>query len=697
VPSFAPRRRLFAAAVVVLLAGSAVTLRLAFLQLVRHGHYAERAEVNQREREALLPVRGTIRDRDGRLLAQDARTYTIVAEPRRMDDPARSARRIARALHLDPERLAREFKKRPGFCYVDRNRSPQDAQIVRDSLAAGAWKGLVLSATVRRDYPAGPALAQITGRADIDNRGVEGIEYQFDSMLRGEQGWRTVLADGRGRHVGLPGWSQRKPVDGHSIELTVDADIQSVVSQRLIAAVDTLKAVKAIAVVLDPWTGEILAAASEPQPVDGPARNQAITDQFEPGSTFKMVVVSAALEEGKADPDDVFDAEHGAYSFAGSTIKDSHPYGLLKLRDAVRVSSNIIAGKLGLLIGAQTMYDYSTAFGFGALTGLEFPGETPGLLRHPSRWSGRSLPTIAMGHEMSVTALQLALAYGALANGGTLMAPQILKRELDEKGNVLRVAEPRPLRTVISEETAATMRTLLTAVVDSGTARKAQLSWSSVAGKTGTAQKFDTVLHTYRSRKYLASFVGLLPADRPRLVCVVMIDEPKNGYYGGDIAAPVFRGIMEDLYRLRGGPLAPAPERVRFAPPRPRDVAVPGVRTLPLARAREELRQSGLRVKVEGDGKRVLAQQPSAGARAERGTVVVLSTSPRGSIVPDVLGLTARDALTTLAAYALPVRVDGRGVVVRQTPAAGATFARGATCVLLCEERTTLASARGTE
>lgn len=695
--TYAPRRRLFAAALVVLLAGSAVVLRLAFLQLVRHGEYAERAEVNQREREALLPVRGEIRDRDGRLLAQDTRTYTIVAEPRRMADPARAARRIARALDLDPGRLAREFKRRPGFCYVARHRSPQDAELVSDSIKAGAWKGLVLHSEVRRVYPAGRALAQVVGRADVDNRGIEGVEYQFDGLLRGEQGWRTVLADGRGRHVGLPGWSQRKPVDGHSIALTIDADIQSVVSQRLLAAVDSLEATKAIAVVLDPWTGEVLAAASEPQPEDGPVRNQAVTDQFEPGSTFKMVVVAAALEEGTAGTEDLYDAENGVYSFAGSPIRDSHPHGILKLRDAVRVSSNIIAGKLGLEIGARNMYEYSTAFGFGALTGLEFPGETPGLLRHPSKWSGRSLPTLAMGHELSVTALQLALAYGAVANGGTLMAPQILRHESDAQGRILRRAEPRPLRTVISEKTAATMRELLTAVVDSGTATRARLAWAPVGGKTGTAQKFDTVLHTYRSSKYLASFVGFLPADAPRLVCVVMVDEPRNGYYGGEVAAPVFKQIMEDLYRLRGGPLAPAPERARFAPPRPRDVVVPGVRTLPIARAREAMRHAGLRARVDGDGERVLAQVPPAGARAERGTVVRLSTRPRRDAVPDLTGLTVREALTTLAAYALPVRVEGRGIVVRQVPAAGAPLSRGAQCVLVCEEKTALLPVRGAD
>ncbi len=685
--TFAPRRRLFVGALVVLLAGSAVLLRLAFLQLVRHGDYAARAEVNQREREALLPVRGEITDRDGRLLAQDTRTYTIVAEPRRMGDPARAARRIASALHLDPVRLAAEFRRRPGFCYVARHRSPADAELVADSLKAGAWKALVLHSEVRRVYPAGRALGQVVGRADVDNRGIEGIEYQFDSLLRGEQGWRTVLADGRGRHVGLPGWSQRKPVDGHTLALTIDADIQSVVSQRLLAAVDSLKATKAIAVVLDPWTGEILALSSEPQPEGGAVRNQAVTDQFEPGSTFKMVVIAAALEEAAATPEDLYDAENGVYSFAGSPIRDSHPHGVLKLRDAVRFSSNIIAGKVGLQIGARAMYEYSTAFGFGALTGLEFPGETPGLLRHPSRWSGRSLPTIAMGHELSVTALQLALAYGAIANGGTLMAPQILAEEKDAQGRVLRRAEPRPLRTVVSEKTAATMRELLTAVVDSGTATRARLAWTAVGGKTGTAQKFDTVLHTYRSSRYLASFVGFLPAAAPRLVCVVMVDEPRNGYYGGEVAAPIFKKIMEDLYRLRGGPLAPRPELAEYAPPRPRDVVVPGVRTLPLARAREALRHAGLRARVDGDGERVLAQVPPAGARTERGTVVRLATRPRLDAVPDLTGLTVREALTTLAAYALPVRVEGRGVVVRQVPAAGMPVSRTVPCLLVCADR----------
>jgi cell division protein FtsI/penicillin-binding protein 2 len=694
VSNAAPRRRLVPAAVVVLLAGAAVVLRLGFLQVVRHGYYAERAEVNQQERVPLAPARGEIKDRRGNLLAQDQRTYSLIAVPRNMPDPARMARRLARALDLDEKKLAAEFRRRPGYCWVVRHRAPDLAEMVTDSTRGkNGWSGVYLQGETRRSYPAGEPLAQLVGRADVDNRGVEGIEVQFDDILRGQQGWRTMLQDGRGRQIGMPGMSSKQPVDGHSITLTIDADIQSVVCARLRAAVDSLGAAKAIAVVLDPFTGEVLAAGSEPQPDEPPFRNQAITDQFEPGSTFKAVVVSAALEERMSTPTTMYDACNGACDFGGFTIHDSHPHGMLTLADAVRFSSNIVAGKLGVRIGSRNMYEYATAYGFGALTGVEFPGETPGLLRHPARWSARSLPTIAMGHELSVTALQLALAYSALANGGTLMAPHLLLAEYANDGTAVYRAEPRPLRRVVSVETAATMRGFLQSVVDSGTATRAALAWAHVGGKTGTAQKFDVGLHTYRNGKYLASFVGFLPVEAPRLVCVVMVDEPQKGYYGGDVAAPVFKKIMEDLYRLRGGPLAPQPEQARYAALRPVNVVVPGVRMLPLSKARETLKDAGLRARIEGDGSRVLAQVPPAGARAEKGAVVVLSTRPNATTLPNVVGLTMRAALERFAAVAVPTQVVGHGVVVRQDPPAGSPVTPGRSCMLVCEERVELAQA----
>jgi stage V sporulation protein D (sporulation-specific penicillin-binding protein) len=294
---------------------------------------------------------------------------------------------------------------------------------------------------------------------------------------------------------------------------------------------------------------------------------------------------------------------------------------------------------------------------------------------------------MAMGHELSVTALQLALAYGAIANGGTLMAPQLLKAEYDANGKQVYRAEPHPLRRIVSTETAATMRGFLQAVVDSGTATRAALAWAHVGGKTGTAQKYDTALHTYHNGKYLGSFVGFLPVESPRLVCVVMVDEPKKGYYGGDVAAPVFKKIMEDLYRLRGGPLAPRPLEANVGLPRAVAVAVPGVRMLPIAQAKQVLAEAGLRARVDGGGTRVFAQVPAAGTHADKGTVVALATAPEGSGLPNVVGLTVREALTQLASVAAQAQVVGRGVVVRQEPAPGSPVVPGRACVLTCAER----------
>jgi len=664
--------------------------------VLRHGYYTARAEINQQERIQLPPERGEIRDRRGNLLAQDRRTYSLIAVPRNMPNAPRMARRLARALHLDEKKLVAEFQRRPNYCWVVRQQPPELAEMFADSThAKNGWTSVFLQGETRRSYPAGEPLAQLVGRADVDNVGVEGIEYQFDAALRGQQGWRTVLQDGRGTQIGMPGFSSKNPVNGHSIALTIDSDIQSVVCARLRDVVDSLNATKAIAVVLDPWTGEILAAGSEPQPLEPPFRNQAITNQFEPGSTYKMVVASATLEERVATPGMMFDACNGAYDFGGFVIHDSHPHGMLSMADAVRFSSNIVAGKLGVRLGSRSMYEYSTAYGFGALTGVDFPGEAPGLLRAPDRWSGRSLPTLAMGQEVSVTALQLALAYSAVANGGTLMAPLLLKAEYDAKGVLVTKAEARPLRRVVSPETAATMRAFLQSVVDSGTATRAQLDWAHVGGKTGTAQKWDAALHTYRNGKYLASFVGFLPVESPRLVCVVMVDEPRKGYYGGDVAAPVFKKIMEDLYRLRGGPLAPEPTRVVVDRPHPVAVLVPSVRALPLKRAREALQDAGFRARVDGDGARVLNQFPPAGSRAERGALVVLSTVPGVGGVPNVVGMTARQAILQLGSVAMSAQVVGHGVVVRQDPPAGSQSTRGRSCVLTCEEREALAVAAG--
>jgi stage V sporulation protein D (sporulation-specific penicillin-binding protein) len=346
--------------------------------------------------------------------------------------------------------------------------------------------------------------------------------------------------------------------------------------------------------------------------------------------------------------------------------------------------------KLGLLAGSERLYRYATALGFGSLTGLDFPGETSGRLHSPGHWSARSCPTIAIGHEVSVTPLQLTLAYAAIANGGVLMEPMLVREVRDTGGGALHRYGPRAARRVFSETTTATLREMLTAVVDSGTAKSTRIPGFVLAGKTGTAQKLDPVTHRYTPGKYLSSFVGFAPARAPTLVGIVVIDEPRTGhYYGGEIAAPVFREVMLDLRRLPDGPFGTGSTEVAAKPPAPAAVVVPDLRLLPQLAAEHRLAEHGLRARFEGRGPRALAQSPAAGQAAERGaSVTVWLSAPAGSVgllLPDLVGLPLREAMRRLTPRQVRTRITGSGIVVRQEPAAGMPFVPGSECRLWCE------------
>jgi cell division protein FtsI/penicillin-binding protein 2 len=677
------RDRILIAGIVACLLAAVVVARLAFVQIVSYPHFAARAEQNQQGRVLLPPRRGDILDRNGKCLAGDLRTYSVYAVPRLMKNRRATARTLARLLDLDARTLEKRFRDRPAFCWVTRQANPG----IEEELERARLRGVYLTVETRRQRPGGEAVLPIVGRVNLDGRGVEAVEYQFDGMLRGRPGWATLFKDGTGKQMSLPAGRSRAPQHGRGLILTLDADMQEIVVARLRAAADSLMAKQAAAVIVDPSTGQILAMASAGPGAPGAQRNPIISDQYEPGSTFKAVVAAAILEERLAEPSTVYDGGHGARDFGGFVIHDAHPHDQLTLRDAIRLSSNVICGQLALEVGARRYYEYATAFGFGALTGVEFPGEVGGRLRPPRSWSKRSLPTLAIGQEVAVTPLQMALAYAAIANGGVLLRPQLVLAELDEKGRIERRFEPRAVRRVIAPGTSATMRDFLQSVVDSGTAKRAALPWTTVAGKTGTAQKYDPETRTYARGRYIGSFVGFLPADEPRLVCLVLVDEPRRGYYGGEVAAPIFRDIMEEIRRLRGGPLSPRPATVQVAASTLRlpQTLVPDVRLLPRERAEQRLATLGLRAVMEGKGTRVLDQFPAPGSPAERGqTVRLMAARDAAAVVPDVRGLTVRDALARLSARAMPVRVSGSGRVASQTPAPGATLPKGAVCVLVC-------------
>jgi len=662
-------------------------LRIGWLQLARHAYYSERAERNQEQRVLVNPVRGDLKDRYGRRLATDVVTYSLSAIPREMADASHTARDVARQLKLDARSLVRQFAARPRYLMVQHHLSPEVAQ----QIANWQRRGLYLSVETQRAYPLAAVAEELVGRTDVDHNGVEGIELALDADLRGQPGWITQFRDGRGRAYLLPRGLSRAPTDGRDVTLTLDADLQTIVETHLARAADTLNAERAFAIFLSPSTGEILAAVSVPHHADGQGRNWPFTDQYEPGSTFKIVTAGAALEEDVVEPDQYFDAGGGICQIVpGTFFHDTHKRAGFTFRDAMRFSSNIVMAKIALKLGPERLYHAATALGFGSLTGVQFPGETAGRLRSPEHWSGRSCPTIAIGHEVTVTPLQLALAYAAVANGGVLMQPHLVREVRDARGNLVRRENPQALHRVFSEATAHTLCQMLQSVVDSGTATPARIADFPMAGKTGTAQKWDSGSNSYSRGVYISSFVGIAPADHPELVGVIVIDNPRGKhYYGGEVAAPVFREVIQDLRRSPHSPFETSNAQWAVRPPRPAPVTVPDVHLLPPGDAERRLEERGLRARWMGEGARVLSQSPAAGEAVERGEGITLWLSaPADSLghrMPDLTGLAVREALRRLTLLEVSPHLVGHGVVVRQLPPPGSPLARGARCDLWCE------------
>jgi cell division protein FtsI (penicillin-binding protein 3) len=464
--------------------------------------------------------------------------------------------------------------------------------------------------------------------------GLEGVERALNETLSGTPGKAVVGRDALGREV-VTETVLQKPLPGHGVMLTLDRTIQYLAEREIDAAWRRTQAKAAMVVALEPRTGDILAIAIRPtfNPnafLDVPSkdhwRNRAVTDPFEPGSTFKVILAAAALEEGVTRPDEMIWAENGRITIAKTTIRDWKKYGWLSFAEVLQNSSNVGSIKVGLALGRERYYRYMTAFGFGAPTNVGLAGESRGQLRDPQRWSALSLPTMSIGQEVSVTALQMVAAFGAVANGGTLMQPRLVRSVFDAEGRETRRFEPRPVRQVVSADTARTLTRMMTQVVASGTGHNAAIAGYDVAGKTGTAQKLDPATKRYSRNPGVLSFVGFVPADEPKLVMLVMLDEPKNEKWGSEAAAPLFSAI--------GG------EVLRYLEVPPRDAAPLHIVAGP----------------AEGPAPRLrLATTEAADGRA----------------MPELRGRTLREALAALAPLGAAVKVQGRGRVKDQTPAPG--------------------------
>jgi len=557
----------------IILVGAALALGLGVvmaravqLQVLHRGELSEKAASQYKHALQKSPRRGTIYDANNQELAVSVEVSSICAYPRRIRSPKKSASALARTLKLPRAAVQKKLCSRKSFVWIKRKASPKEAAAVKSLKLAG----IDFITESRRFYPMKTLAAQVLGFCGTDGRGLEGLEYYYDPFLSGREDQWMVFKDALGRPFKTESASPAIQ-DGYNLILTIDKTIEDIAERALCETVERFSAKSAIAVVMEPKTGAVLAIAHAPRFNPNSfkhyepwiRRNRAITDTFEPGSTFKIFLGAAALESGRIRPGSLFDCEQGRYQVGANVIHDVHAFGALSFEDVLKFSSNIGAAKIGAAIGAESFYQTLKAFGFGSRTGIDCPGESPGCLPPPERWSDMDALAICFGQGVSVSALQLATAVCAAANGGVLMRPYLVQAMTDAKGRLVKSFQPAKVGRAISSKAACNLVHMLERVVaKGGTGQKAALSGYRVAGKTGTAQKVDLATRRYARNKHVAAFTGFVPSRDPALAIVVVVDEPKKSPYGGVVAAPAFRRIAEEaLQYLKVPPELVIPEQ----------------------------------------------------------------------------------------------------------------------------------------
>jgi cell division protein FtsI (penicillin-binding protein 3) len=654
------RSRIAVAAIGFALWTVGIEARLVYLQVFRRADLQARADRQQMRTIAAPAKRGEILDRHGRVLAYSVDADSIYAVPTDIAHPQRAAAALCAALDTCTSRerqaLAERLGRQKAFAYVRRQVSPDEAKRV----AALDLEGVGFIKENRRFYPNKELAAHLLGYVGIDSVGLAGLEAAYDSQIRGRSGTVLIQTDAR-RHAFSR--LERPPTAGATLELTIDQYLQHVAERELRQAVWENQAIGGTAMIMNPQTGEIFALANEPTfnpnafraTQENERRNRAVQDIYEPGSTFKVITASAALEEGIAGLEDPIDVSAGLIRFGARQIDDVHRYDALSFTDVIVKSSNVGAIKIGLQLGPERLGRYVRRFGFGEPLSPDFPGESPGIVWDPARLDDSALASVSMGYQVGVTALQMATAVSSVANGGELVEPRVVRAIV--RGNRRVEVRRRVLRRTVSPGTAAALTTIMESVVERGTAQAAHMSGYTIAGKTGTAAKL--IDGRYSRSDYNASFVGFVPSRKPAVTILVVIDSPHGaGRYGGTVAAPVFKRIAEATLRHLGvGPtLYPAP---------------------PVLVTRRQALE--------------LPAVPTSGP-----AIVTLAGQSAGpSAVPDLRGLSARDALRALARIGLTARLTGDGHVVGQDPPPGSPAERGTSCQLVLDRQPTRAPVVG--
>jgi len=639
------RHRIAGLAALFLLLQVVVVGRAAQLTLLEGEPLRVLAGRQHRHKVELPPQRGIITDRDGKRLALSVQAASVYLRPKEFVAGPEARAQLAQLLDLDRRDVEKAARSDKPFVWLKRRASRREWNAVEKLGLPGVGTEL----TSKRVYPQGDTASQVIGVANIDGQGVEGLELKYNALLQGEAGVVVEEWDAHGRRMLTSSVRRPAPRLGARLELTIDSGLQHVAERELAATIDEFKAAGGIAIAMAPHTGEILAMAQLPRlnpNAPDPSRrdawkNHAVTDSFEPGSTMKPFVVAAALEQGDIRANDRFYCENGSYAVGRRTVRDHDPYGWLTVPEVIQFSSNICTAKIGERLGRDRLGEALRGFGFGRPTGVGLPGEVSGIFPDPGKWGRIHVVTNSFGQGSSVTAMQLVRGYAALANGGQLLRPYVVRRVIADDGTVLQENKPQVEGIPLSAPTARAITGMMELVVEDGTATKARIPGVRVAGKTGTAQKVDPLTRRYSARDRISSFVGFAPAEDPRVVIAVVIDRPRTARYGGIVAAPAFRRIAEYALETMGVSVVPQPEPEKNKP-----------RSKPGAPLR-----------------------PAAPAMPDALQIATLQSFAGG--VPNLLGRGMRDAVGLLEQTGYRAQVEGWGVAVNQDPPPGTEMPPG--------------------
>lgn len=668
-----------------------IFVKLVKVQVLEHDRYRDLAKKNIQSRQVVPAMRGTIYDRQGRELAKDVIQYKVAIRQQSCKNSQKVIHQVSGILGIPVAEIKKKVRQNPKFALISKRVSPEKAK----QLKGVGDPGIDLEKRFLRVYPYKKNGAHFIGYCSVDNSALGGIEYQYNHYLQGKPGWKIYRRDARGGQSLNLDYSGADPIDGMNVKLTIDMDYQEILSDELRDAVEKNKAREGVAVLVNAQTGAILGLSNYPQfdpnipdqYSDYQRRNKAVTDFIEPGSTMKIVALSSALENLNVDLDNtIINCENGRYRLRGRNILDHKKYGKLSLRKVIENSSNIGTIKLVKNLDRRIFYRYLRNFGFGMMSGVDLPGESPGMLESLDKFSAVSESYMSIGYEIGVTPLQLTMAYSAIANGGKLLKPFIAQEVFDTGQTIILRNKPQTIRQVISPETAAQITGTLIGVVNHGTGKKAYLKEMPVAGKTGTSQLYDSEKGRYDNSRHTASFVGFFPAKNPHFTLLLVIKEPKTSPYGGAVSAPAFKNMAERICSISNLQVEPDEESLPRADS-DKEKSIPQVKDLNVETAKIILANQGIKMKILGSGNKVKKQEEviKDGKLEE----IRLFTENTGSgnklVMPPLKGLSLKEALLVLAEFRIVPSVEGNGVVIRQTPTAGVKMSDRKTVKLICK------------